>query len=76
MTATNSAFPTETISDWIFDLDNTIYPAKTNLFRRVSVRITEFVASHYNVPADDARVIQKDLFVKNWQTLDILIQIL
>ena len=50
MTAT---FPTRSIGDWIFDLDNTIYPAKANLFRRVSVRITEFVAAHYNV-ADDA----------------------
>ena len=39
-----AAFPTQSIGDWIFDLDNTIYPAKTNLFRRVSVRITEFVA--------------------------------
>ena len=57
-----AAFPTQSISDWIFDLDNTIYPAKTNLFRRVSVRITEFVAAHYNVADDDARVIQKDLF--------------
>ena len=44
MTAIRAAFPTEKIDDWIFDLDNTIYPAKTNLFRRVSVRITEFVA--------------------------------
>ena len=61
MTAITAAFPTETIGDWIFDLDNTIYPAKTNLFRRVSLRITEFVASHYDVPANDARVIQKDL---------------
>ena len=69
MTAINSAFPTETIGDWIFDLDNTIYPAKTNLFRRVSVRITEFVASHYNVPDHDARVIQKDLFHRYGTTM-------
>ena len=69
MTAMNAAFPTETIGDWIFDLDNTIYPAKTNLFRRVSVRITEFVASHYNVPANDARVIQKDLFHRYGTTM-------
>ena len=26
------------------------------------VRITEFVSRHYQVPADEARVIQKDLF--------------
>ena len=69
MTAITAAFPTETIGDWIFDLDNTIYPAKINLFRRVSVRITEFVASHYDVPANDARVIQKDLFQRYGTTM-------
>jgi putative hydrolase of the HAD superfamily len=69
MTAINAAFPTKSIVDWIFDLDNTIYPAKTNLFRRVSERITEFVASHYNVPASDARVIQKDLFHRYGTTM-------
>ena len=63
------AFPTTSIRDWIFDLDNTIYPAKTNLFRRVSVRITEFVAAHYQVPADEARVIQKDLFHRYGTTM-------
>ena len=69
MTAITAAFPTEKICDWIFDLDNTIYPAKINLFRRVSVRITEFVASHYDVPANDARVIQKDLFHRYGTTM-------
>ena len=60
--APTTDFPTTMINDWIFDLDNTIYPARTNLFLRVAVRITEFVAKHYRVPHDEARVIQKDLF--------------
>ena len=64
-----AAFPTQSIGDWIFDLDNTIYPAKTNLFRRVSVRITKFVAAHYNVADDAARVIQKDLFHRYGTTM-------
>ena len=62
MTIINTAFPTHKIDDWIFDLDNTIYSANTNLFRRVSVRITEFVSRHYKVSDDEARIIQKDLF--------------
>ena len=69
MTAINAAFPTNRIGDWIFDLDNTIYPAKTNLFLRVSVRITEFVSRHYKVSAVDARVIQKDLFHRYGTTM-------
>ena len=62
-------FPTTSINDWIFDLDNTIYPARTNLFLRVAVRITEFVANHYLVPHDEARVIQKDLFHRYGTTM-------
>ncbi len=62
-------FPTTTINDWIFDLDNTIYPARTNLFLRVAVRITEFVAKHYRVPHDEARVIQKNLFHRYGTTM-------
>lgn len=62
-------FPTTMINDWIFDLDNTIYPARTNLFLRVAVRITEFVAKHYRVSHDEARVIQKDLFHRYGTTM-------
>ena len=69
MSAFNASFPTNKISDWIFDLDNTIYPAKINLFRRVSVRITEFVSNHYSVPTAEAKVIQKDLFHRYGTTM-------
>jgi len=64
-----SAFPADQIKDWVFDLDNTIYPAKSNLFVRVAVRITEFVARHFDVPHDEARVIQKDLFQRYGTTM-------
>ena len=67
--APTTDFPTRMINDWIFDLDNTIYPARTNLFLRVAVRITEFVAKHYRVPHDEARVIQKDLFHRYGTTM-------
>ena len=62
-------FPVSDINDWIFDLDNTIYPARSNLFVRVAVRITEFVASHFEVETDEAKVIQKDLFHRYGTTM-------
>ena len=62
-------FPLNEINDWIFDLDNTIYPARSNLFVRVAVRITEFVATHFDVPHEEARVIQKDLFQRYGTTM-------
>lgn len=64
-----ATFPTAEIQDWVFDLDNTIYPAKSNLFVRVAVRITEFVARHFDVPHDEAKVIQKDLFQRYGTTM-------
>ncbi len=64
-----ATFPTDEIKDWVFDLDNTIYPAKSNLFVRVAIRITAFVAQHFNVPEDEARVIQKDLFHRYGTTM-------
>ena len=62
-------FPINEIQDWVFDLDNTIYPAASNLFVRVAVRITEFVAQHFEVEHDEARVIQKDLFQRYGTTM-------
>ena len=62
-------FPTDEIRDWVFDLDNTIYPARSQLFLRVAVRITDFVAQHFKVPHDEARVIQKDLFHRYGTTM-------
>jgi len=62
-------FPTGEINDWVFDLDNTIYPAASNLFVRVAVRITEFVAMHFKVPEDEAKIIQKALFQRYGTTM-------
>ena len=62
-------FPTNEIKDWVFDLDNTIYPAASNLFVRVAVRITEFVEQHFQVPTDEAKIIQKDLFQRYGTTM-------
>ena len=67
--APSTDVPTTSINDWSFDLDNTIYPARTNFCFLVAVRITEFVANHYLVPHDEARVIQKDLFHRYGTTM-------
>ena len=31
------------VADWIFDLDNTLYPAHCNLFSQVDRRIGQFI---------------------------------
>jgi putative hydrolase of the HAD superfamily len=47
---------------WIFDLDNTLYPASCNLFAQVDKHIGEFIAHLLKVDADEAYRIQKQYF--------------
>ncbi len=47
---------------WVFDLDNTLYPASTNLFDQVDARITEYIAELLNLGPTEARAIQKRYF--------------
>ncbi|MDR3514760.1 MAG: pyrimidine 5'-nucleotidase [Azospirillaceae bacterium] len=64
-----SASALDQISVWIFDLDNTLYPASCNLFAQVSARITDYIARRLDLPADQARALQKRLFLKHGTTL-------
>jgi putative hydrolase of the HAD superfamily len=47
---------------WIFDLDNTLYPASCNLFAQVDTHIGEFIARLLKIDADEAYRIQKQYF--------------
>lgn len=54
---------------WVFDLDNTLYPASNGLMADVSARMTQFVAQLLGVAAEDALVEQKHLFRQHGTTL-------
>ena len=43
------------IEHWLFDLDDTIYPASSGLFRHVSARITHRISELLGLPEDAAR---------------------
>jgi|LWDU01.1.fsa_nt_gi putative hydrolase of the HAD superfamily len=47
------------VESWVFDLDNTVYPADVALFRQVEGRIGEFVAGLLEVSLEEARVVQQ-----------------
>ena len=49
------------VETWLFDLDNTLYPARCNLFMQVSARMTEFIQSHFKLDHEPARELQRDL---------------
>ncbi len=44
---------------WIFDLDNTLYPADSGVFVQVERRMTRFVAAALGLPEAAARDVQK-----------------
>lgn len=57
------------IRNWIFDLDNTLYPASSNLFPLIDARIGAYVARLLAVDADEAHRIQKHYFHGHGTTL-------
>ncbi|MBO22556.1 MAG: pyrimidine 5'-nucleotidase [Rhodospirillaceae bacterium] len=54
---------------WIFDLDNTLYPASTGLMAEVSSRMTAFVADLLRLEHDAALIEQKRMFREHGTTL-------
>jgi len=44
---------------WIFDLDNTLYPARSGLWREIDMRITHYLASLHGLDGLSARAMQR-----------------
>ncbi len=57
------------IKTWIFDLDNTIYPAASRLFDQVRHRMTDYIQHHFALERDEARAMQRDLFLRYRTTM-------
>ncbi|MCU0882075.1 MAG: pyrimidine 5'-nucleotidase [Hyphomonadaceae bacterium] len=47
---------------WVFDLDNTLYPAECDLFAQIDARMTEFVGNYLGLGPDEARAQQKHYY--------------
>jgi putative hydrolase of the HAD superfamily len=60
---------------WVFDLDNTLYPAECNLFAQVDQRMGAFIADYLEVPLEQARHLQKSYYRKFGTTLSGLMQL-
>lgn len=65
----NPNFPVDRIECWVFDLDNTLYPAASNLFVQVSRRMTAFIQDKFALNFDDAKALQREMFLKYGTTL-------
>jgi putative hydrolase of the HAD superfamily len=57
------------IRDWIFDLDNCLYPANSRLFELIDQRMTGYIERLLGVDAVEARRVQKMHFHGSGTTL-------
>ncbi|WP_233356071.1 pyrimidine 5'-nucleotidase [Henriciella aquimarina] len=54
---------------WVFDLDNTLYPAECDLFAQIDQRMTDFVARFLRLDRAEARALQKQYYADHGTTL-------
>ncbi len=57
------------VDTWIFDLDNTLYPASCDLFALIDARMNLYLRNLFNVDAEEAHRIQKRYFHDHGTTL-------
>ena len=63
------------VDTWIFDLDNTLYPASCNLFAEVDQRMGAYIAKTIGVPFEHARHLQKAYYRQFGTTLAGLMKV-
>lgn len=57
------------INSWIFDLDNTLYPASAQLFSQIDKKMGAYIQDLLGVDADEAYKVQKGFFHSHGMTL-------
>jgi len=57
------------IENWIFDLDNTLYPADVEFFNQIVVKMKHYVAEFLSIEPDAALTLQKEYLAEYGTTL-------
>ena len=57
------------VENWVFDLDNTLYPPECGLYQYMDERIRNFVGRLLDLPDDEAHRVQKSYFRSHGTTL-------
>lgn len=60
----------KSVRNWVFDLDNTLYPAECDLFAQIDERMVEFISNYLKVDAQEARRVQKQYYLEHGTTLN------
>src|ERR1700676_4735364 len=61
--------PLGSVETWIFDLDNTLYPASCRLFDQVQLRMNEFICERLSVSPEGAAELRRTYFREHGTTL-------
>jgi putative hydrolase of the HAD superfamily len=57
------------VETWLFDLDNTLYPAESEFMALIEGKMTDFVAREAGLPLEEARLLQRRYFGEHGTTL-------
>ena len=57
------------VTDWVFDLDNTLYPRECNLFAQIDLLISSYMVDVTGLPYAEARALQKTYYREHGTTL-------
>jgi len=57
------------VTDWVFDLDNTLYPRECNLFAQIDLLISDYMVTVTGLPYAEARALQKEYYRDHGTTL-------
>ena len=58
------------VTDWVFDLDNTLYPRECNLFAQIDLLISDYMVGVTQLPYEEARALQKSYYRDYGTTLN------
>ena len=57
------------VDNWLFDMDNTLYPARANLFAQIDRKMAAYVSRLLGLGLEEAHVVQKRYFHEHGTTL-------
>jgi putative hydrolase of the HAD superfamily len=63
------------VEAWVFDLDNTLYPADCNLFAQIDRRMGEFIANSLGIPLEEAQNLRETYYYEHGTTLAGLVRL-
>lgn len=63
------------VETWIFDLDNTLYPASSDLFALIDAKMTAYIQDLLGLDAAGARALQKAYYRDHGTTLNGLMRV-